>query len=58
MFRLQKCHFSNAIVPLLHTNSATITYQKCRYYTPKAPLLDNKGVISSAKHHKNGMTTL
>ena len=27
MFRLQKCRFSNAIVPLLHTNSAAITYQ-------------------------------
>ena len=58
MFRLQKCRFSNAIVPLLHTNSAAITHQKRHYYTPKAPLLENKGVISSAKHHKNGMTTL
>ena len=58
MFRLQKCHFSNAIVPLLHTNSAAITHQKRHYYTPKAPLLENKGVISSAKHHKNGRTTL
>lgn len=47
MFRLQKCRFSNAIVPLLHTNSAAITHQKRHYYTPKAPLLENKGVISA-----------
>ena len=39
MFRLQKCRFSNAIVPLLHTNSATITHQKRRYWKTRASFL-------------------